>query len=84
MNKFISFCKRNATKLGAATGITAVAVAVTGGVSGATGIETVFTTTQASLVTEIGYGVALVVALLVIGLGVRMLVKWSKLGVSKS
>jgi predicted transporter len=43
-----------------------------------------FASTQTSLLTQMGYGVALVVALLLLGIGIRMLVKWAKMGVSKS
>lgn len=69
-------------KIGVAGAVMFATIATIAGTSGAVGIETTFNTTQASLVTEIGYGVALVVALLLIGLGVRMLIKWSKKGVS--
>jgi len=43
-------------------------------------ISDVFASTQTNLLTEIGYASTLVVALLLIGLGVRMLVKWARKG----
>lgn len=71
---------RAASMWAAATVVLGV-TALTSGVAGAATISETFASTQASLVTELGYGVALVVALLLIGLGVRMLIKWSKKGV---
>jgi len=86
MGKIANFVSRVGAKGIAAIAVGTVAVLGLATGAGATGdsISTVFTTTQASLVTEMGYGVALVVALLLIGLGVKMLIKWSKKGVTSA
>jgi predicted transporter len=77
------FCRNHASKIAAGVAAGAAVISVPS-IAGATAptIETTFASTQASLLTELGYGVALVVALLLVGLGVRMIVKWSKKGVS--
>lgn len=81
MDKIRGFIRRHAKALtaGVAAGVGVEAVATN---AGAATISATFASTQTALVTELGYGVALVVALLLIGLGVRMLIKWSKKGVS--
>src|ERR1035437_10759025 len=61
--------------------VTGCGGATTASLSGSP-LETTFANTQVSLLTEFGWGVGLVVALLLIALGVRMLIKWSKKGVS--
>jgi len=71
----------NAVAVSVAAGVGVIGMASVAGATG-TPIEDTFTSTKAALTTELGYGVALVVALLLIGLGVRMLIKWSKKGVS--
>lgn len=47
-------------------------------VSGADVVSSAFGSETTSLTTDIGLGAALVVALMAIGLGVRLLVKWAK------
>lgn len=81
--KAAGFARRHARALvvGAAA---AVSVASVPAVASAATIEATFASTQTALVTEMGYAVALVVALLLIGLGVRMLVKWSRRGIASS
>jgi len=80
MNRFLKFCGRHAKAVSAGA-VAVVATVTTSVAAGAATISATFTSVQSSLVTELGYGVALVVALLLIGLGVRMLIKWSKHGV---
>lgn len=46
--------------------------------SGADVISSSFTSETTTLTTDIGLGAALVVALMGLGLGVRLLIKWSK------
>ena len=46
--------------------------------SGADVVSSAFTSETTTLTTDIGLGAALVVALMALGLGIRMLVKWSK------
>jgi len=83
MNKFKTAIQKRQNAIAMWTAATVIlgATALTSGVAGAAAISATFTSVQSSLVTELGYGVALVVALLLIGLGVRMLIKWSKHGV---
>ena len=78
-----AFARRHARAIvaGAAVAVSAASVPA---VAGAATIEATFASTQTALVTEMGYGVALVVALLLIGLGVRMLIKWSRKGIASS
>jgi hypothetical protein len=75
--------------LGSSFGRATLAVATVAGVlvggavaSGADVVSSAFGTETTSLTTDIGLGAALVVALMGIGLGVRMLIKWSKRSVS--
>ena len=77
-----AFFQKFAFTIAAILGVGGFGAIAFSGTAGAATIESTFSTTQASLITELGYGVALVVALLLIGLGVRMLIKWSKKGVS--
>lgn len=52
------------------------------GVSGATGttLEDQFTSTQTSIMTELGYGAALLIAILLFVIGITVLVKWARKG----
>lgn len=87
MNRVKNFATRNAVAISTGAGVvlaSVVAFVTASGATGLTTLETTFSSTQSQLVTELGYGVALVVALLLIGLGVRMLVKWSRHGVKSS
>ena len=52
-------------------------------VSGADVVSSAFASETTSLTTDIGLGAALVVALMAIGLGVRLLVKWAKRATSR-
>lgn len=73
------------TYLASRTGRALLAVATVTGVlvagasaAGADVVSSAFTTETSSLTTDIGLGAALVVALMAIGLGIMLLVKWSR------
>jgi predicted transporter len=72
------------SRIGQATAAIAAVVAVLSvpTLAGADVVSSAFSTETTSLTSYIGLGAALVVALLGLGLGVRMLVKWAKRGVS--
>lgn len=52
------------------------------GISGATGttLEDQFTSTQTSIMSELGYGAALLIAILLFVIGITVLVKWARKG----
>lgn len=77
--KVMSFVRRNAQKLGAGAGVAVVSVAALSGVAGAAQptVEETFSTTQTSVLTEFGYGAALVIAVLLFVIGIRIVVNWS-------
>lgn len=74
------------TKAGHTLAGLAVVVGVLGGYAAASGaavataITSGFATAQSGLLSEMGLGVALVIAVMLFGLGIRMLVKWSRAG----
>ena len=71
--------------LGSRAGRALLAVSTVGAVlvgaataSGADVVSSSFTSETTTLTTDIGLGAGLVVALMALGLGIRLLVKWSK------
>ena len=52
------------------------------GLAGATGttLEDQFTSTQTSILSELGYGAALLIAILLFVIGITVLVKWARKG----
>jgi predicted transporter len=75
----------NAKALGVSAVITALFLSVSG-VAGATGtpITSGFANAQTSLTTYMGLAIALVIALVLLGAGIRFLAKWVKAAVSKN
>lgn len=79
-----AFC--HAHRVGVGLAIASVVATVAPGVAGATTTTSTvsggFTSLQSGLVTDLGYAVALVVAIAVVALGVRLLLHWGKRAVS--
>jgi predicted transporter len=74
---------------GKAAGVAAVMCALVmsvAGIAGATGtpITSGFASAQTSLTTYMGLAIALVIALVLLGAGIRFLAKWVKAAVSKN
>lgn len=87
MDKIHAFMRSTAGRIGvasaAAIGVV-VALATQAGAAVDTAISSGFTSSQTNLIDYMGLAVALVVALLLIGSGLRLLVKWVKHAVRAS
>lgn len=82
MNKLRDFVSSGAGRASLAIATVAGVLVGCASLSGADVVSSAFTSETTTLTTDIGLGAALVVALMGIGLGIRMLVKWSKRSVS--
>ncbi len=83
MKKTIDFIVRHWMALVALLVTGGVSVLALGGVAGATGataLEDQFTSTQTSILSELGYGAALLIAILLFVIGITVLVKWARKG----
>jgi len=74
------------TKFGRATAVVSVVVAglAFAPIAGADAVDTGFTTAQTSILGYLGDAVALVLAVFILGLGIRMLIKWAHRAVAST
>jgi hypothetical protein len=84
MNTVRGFLSSRAGQAALAVSTVAAVLVGAASVSGADVISSSFASETTSLTTDIGLGAALVVALMALGLGIRLLVKWSKRATSAS